>query len=467
MARLHNQRMTMSDWIERAGQDPALMKDFATLCGFGGRLAGSGQEDAAMEWALERLRETGGTVSRVNVPYDGWRCLDARLNLLETGAAGASQGVAASAAFANASGASDTSPPAAGSGARLACKPLLRSLSTPEGGLIGDVLDLGIGRLDDFDRAGDTVRGKIVMVRHEYPFSPTHMHRRRKYDLAVARGAIGFLIANPLPGKGLLSGSSGRARGGPGIPAAYIDFEAGERIAAACAAGQAQVRLVIDGEELPDALAGVGILDLPGRTDARIVISAHMDGHDLGQSALDNATGVVVALAAARALAPRVSDRTHGLRICFFSAEEWALAGSARYLGGLTAEELGHLKLDINLDTVAGDDSLTALISDFPELEGFVANSAALSGVPVATYLPLMPNSDHANFAAHGIPAMRLLAGFDRPDSRVNNILSPGDVPSVVREGELRQAVKVTCAMAWQGLTMSGPELDAMQRRTA
>ncbi|GGX14140.1 hypothetical protein GCM10007242_20620 [Pigmentiphaga litoralis] len=440
----------MSDWIARAGQDPALMNDFATLCGFGGRLAGSGQEDAAMDWALERLRETGGTVSRVNVPYDGWRCLDARLQLLQGDAAGVMAGAAAG-----------------DSGAALACKPLLRSLSTPEGGLVGEVLDLGIGRLDDFDRAGDTVRGKIVLVRHEYPFSPTHMHRRRKYDLAVARGAIGFLIANPLPDKGLLSGSSGRARGGPGIPAAYIDFEAGERIAAACAAGRARVRLVIDGEELPDALAGVGILDLPGRTDDRIVISAHMDGHDLGQSALDNATGVVVALAAARALAPRVSDRTHGLRICFFSAEEWALAGSARYLGGLSVEELGHLKLDINLDTVAGDDSLTALISDFPELEGFVANSAALSGVPVATYLPLMPNSDHANFAAHGIPAMRLLAGFDRPDSRVNNILSPGDVPSVVREAELRQSVKVTCAMAWQGLTMSGPELDAMQRRTA
>ncbi|NYE23828.1 M28 family peptidase [Pigmentiphaga litoralis] len=429
----------MSDWIDRAGQDPALMNDFATLCGFGGRLAGSGQEDAAMAWALDRLRETGGTVSRVNVPYDGWRCLDARLHLLEG---------------------DDTGVP-------LACKPLLRSLSTPDGGLIGEVLDLGIGRLDDFDRAGDAVRGKIVLVRHEYPFSPTHMHRRRKYDLAVARGAIGFLIANPLPGKGLLSGSSGRARGGPGIPAAYIDFESGERIATACAAGPAHVRLVIHGEELPDALAGVGILDLPGRTDDRIVISAHMDGHDLGQSALDNATGVVVALAAARALAPRVSDRTHGLRICFFSAEEWALAGSARYLGGLSAEELGHLKLDINLDTVAGDDSLTALISDFPELEGFVANSAALADVPVATYLPLMPNSDHANFAAHGIPAMRLLAGFDRPDSRVNNILSPGDVPAVVKEAELRQALKVTCAMAWQGLTMSGPELDAMQRRTA
>ena len=33
----------------------------------------------------------------------------------------------------------------------------------------------------------------------------------------------------------------------------------------------------------------------------------------------------------------------------------------------------------------------------------------ALAGLPVATHLPLMANSDHANFAAHGIPAPRLM----------------------------------------------------------
>jgi aminopeptidase YwaD len=427
----------MSNWLELAAQDPALMENFRTLCGFGGRLAGSGQEDAAMDWALGCLRDIGPGVTRVNVPYAGWRCLAASLERLDT------------------------------PGGALNCKPLLRSLSTPPGGLEGEVLDLGLGRTEDFDRAGGRVRGKIVMVRHEYPFSPQHMHRRRKYDLAVARGATGFLIANPLPGKGLLSGSSGRPRDGNGIPAAYIDFESSELLARPGPGGPARVRLVIEGEEQPHALAGVGMLDIPGGSDARIVISAHMDGHELGQSALDNATGVVVALAAARALASRVSDKTHGLRICFFSAEEWALAGSAGYLNGLNAQELSQLKLNINLDTVAGDDSLTALISDFPQLEGFVASSAATADMPVATYLPLMPNSDHANFAAHGIPALRLVAGFDRPRSSVNNILSPGDVPAVVQESELRQALRITCAMAWQGLTLPKAELDELARRSA
>src|SRR5690606_7911192 len=120
---------------------------------------------------------------------------------------------------------------------------------------------------------------------------------------------------------------------------------------------------------------------------------------------------------------------TPSLRICFFCAEEWALAGSARYLADMDPAERARIKFDINLDTVAGDLSLTAMISDFPALEPVVNQAAALAGIPVSTWLPLMPNSDHANFARNGIPALRLTAGFGKPDSRVNNILSAGDLP--------------------------------------
>ena len=427
----------MHEFFQTAANDPALMADFNALCAFGGRLAGSGEDERAMQWALGRLREIGPRVTHLQVPYDGWRCKRAGLTLL---------------------GSSDVA---------LACQPLLRSAQSPAQspaeGLVGEVLDLGQGRSEDFDRAGELVRGKIVLVRHEYPFSPQHMHRRRKYDLAVARGAIGFLIANPLPGKGLLSGSSGRPLGGAGIPAAYIDCEAAEAIARAPA--PRRVRLLVDGEEIADALADVAVLDIAGGSDEKIVLSAHMDGHHLGRSALDNATGVVAALAAARALAPHVTTLTHSLRVCFFSAEEWALAGSARYLAMMDTQELASLRLNINLDTVAGDDTLTALISGFPALENFVATSARSAQLAIGHYLPLMPNSDHANFAAKGIPALRLVAGFDRPQSRVNNILSAGDQPEVVREEELRKGALAACAMVWQGLSMPGEDLRRLAQR--
>lgn len=424
---------SLKQWLDEATMDPALMRDFERICSFGGRLAGSGQDSAALDWAIGRLDEVRHGAFRVDIPYDGWTCDQAGLLLLHG------------------------SQP-------LPCRPLLRSASTPPGGLEASVINLGQGRQSDFDAAGDQIRGRIVLVNHEYPFSPAHLHRRKKYDMAVAFGAAGFLIANHLPGQGLLSGSSGRGRGKPGIPAAYIDRESAVRIASAGANGR--VRLTIAGRELEGSTAGVGILDIPGESGDRIVISAHIDGHDLGDSALDNATGVATALAAARALATRIGRGTNSLRICFFSAEEWALSGSAGYLKSLPPGELATLKLNVNLDTVAGDENLTALTSDFPRLGLLVERAGSAADLHIDSYLPLMANSDHANFAVRGIPAMRLLAGFNRPSSRVNNILSAGDRVPVVHEDELRRALRATLALAWLGLEASTTELDSLAVRS-
>jgi len=425
----------IESWMRDGKVVDGLMPDFHAICAFGGRRSGSGQDSRALDWALGRLAALPGQGSRVDVPYDGWHCRRAELTLLS------------------------------GNGRRLACNPLLRSMSTPAEGLELELVDLGLGREEDFMRAGDQIRGRAVLVRHEYPFAATHMHRRRKYDRAVAQGAAAFLIANPWEGGGLMSGSSGRGRGQPGIPAAYVDYAAAAALRQEAAKGTARIRFVVLGEEDENARAGVGIFQIPGGRPGQVFITAHMDGHDLAQSALDNATGVAVALAAARALAPQVSDQTASLCIAFFCAEEWALSGSARYLEQLPDNARANIKLDINLDTVAGDDSLTALLSDFPALEGYVRQAGQASKVAVDTWLPFMPNSDHANFARHGIPAFRLVAGFNRPDSRVRNILSAGDVPGIIQEREMLQALRLTLGLGWIALRMSDEQLDALKAR--
>ncbi len=424
-------------WLDQASNDPDLMQDFLSICGFGGRLAGTGEDEQALDWALGRLQGLGLEPQRLDIPYDGWSCRKASLELMAPGSA------------AN----------------QLSCHALLRSMSTPDTGLEAEVIDLGQGREADFERLGQAVPGKIVLVRHEYPFSPDHVHRRRKYDLAVSHGASGFLIANPHPGGGLMSGSSGRPVNGHGIPAAYIDHASGQILENVLKSGPATVRLTLIGQEAPSASARIGVLDIPGGSVDTIVISAHIDGHPLGASALDNATGVAVALAAARALRGRISRDTHSLRICLFSAEEWALAGSRCYLDQMSDAEKSRLKLNLNLDTVAGDDTLTALTSGFPALDAYVREAAASAGLHIGTHLPLMPNSDHANFARSGIPALRLLAGFGKPDSRVRHILSGDDLPGIVKESELRQALKAVCAMADFALHLPSDALAALAAR--
>ena len=201
--------------------------------------------------------------------------------------------------------------------------------------------------------------------------------------------------------------------------------------------------------DLPAADSGRiadGIVDRSAdRSADRIVLSAHLDGHDLATSALDNATGVAVALAVARACV--ANGERFPVRVALFSAEEWALTGSAKYLGGLPADELRRLRLNINLDTVGGDDSLTALVSESSRMEALTVAAAQLSGIAIATHWPLMENSDHAIFARAGIPALRLIAGFNRPDSNVRHILSAQDTIDKVRPEELTRAAMVAAAM--------------------
>src|ERR1700730_9849350 len=76
----------------------------------------------------------------------------------------------------------------------------------------------------------------------------------------------------------------------------------------------------------------------------------------------------------------------------------------------------------------------------------------ARANLPTATHLPLMANSDHANFAAHGIPAVRLIAGFDAPDSNLRLVLTAADTRDKVQPEELDQALRIATTLTWQAL---------------
>ena len=410
--------------------DSALWSDFIALCDRGGRQAGTRSEAQALAFAQQRLHEIGEQVRLEHVRYAAWRRKEAALTLAN--------------------------------GSSLECNPLLGSQSTAAEGITAEICDLGRGTEDDFARRAADIRGRFVLVRHEYPFSAQHIHRRRKLQWATERGAAGFMIANPHPNTGPVAGSSGRG-GGHGIPAVGIDFEAAGRLVQEATSVRA-VNLKSIGEDY-EAQSAVLTLDLPGPTPEWVVLSAHVDGHDLAESAMDNATGVAAALAVARACAPHISQCERGLRVCLFSAEEWALAGSRQYLESMAAGVRDAMLLDINLDTVAGDGKLTALTSEFPRLDGWARSLDPLLGTELATYESMMANSDHYNFARHGIPALRLVAGFDRPQSNVRYILTRGDTRDKVERSELASAASVAAVLVWQGLTMADAELRALRSR--
>lgn len=401
--------MTLADFLGGIAADEALAPDFSAICDTGGRLQGTASAERGFALMEERLASLG-IVSKEPVPYAGWRCHEARLTDLATGR-------------------------------DLDCTPLLGAASTPPAGLVLDTLDCGRGAPGDYGGAA----GRAVLARHEYPFLASTVHRRVKLAAAQEAGAAAFLIVQPEPGVGPVSGSSGRA-GGQGIPALGISAEAG----ALLTEGR-RVRLTLTGEDHA-ATAPTLVLTLPGRGPGHVVLSAHLDGHPLGESAIDNATGLAAALCLARAASPVVGHCARGLMVCIFGAEEWALAGSKAWLGAMTPERHAAMALNINLDSIAGGASLTALTSGFARLGPFLCEAAEAGGRSLRTHLPLMTNSDHANFAAHNVPAARLIAGFGEADSALRYLLTAADTRAIVPVEQLRAATVTAGALLWAAL---------------
>ena len=416
-------------------EDPELPHQFAALCDCGGRLTGTESERAALTLAKQWAQSaTQRPPEILPTPYPGWRATKTTLHLIRNG---------------------QRIP--------LTCLPLLRSAATPHGGIEAEVVDLGRGTPEEFAALAKALQGRFALVRHEYMFAAGHIHRRLKYAAALAAGATGFLIAGPLPTRAV-AGSSGRGPE-PGIPAFGISPEAAARLSPPV--GRATIHADLQTEESP-AETETLFFDIPATQQSWVVLSAHIDGHDPvesapAESAIDNATGVAVALAVARALLPHTAHFQRGLRLALFSAEEWALTGSRIYLERLSPEARAAIALNVNLDSVAGAPALTALCSGFPALATFVGETATQAGLPLHTYIPLMSNSDHANFAAHGIPALRLVAGFDDPASNLRHVLTSADTRDKVSEPELRLAALTAAALTWEALTITPERLAALR----
>jgi hypothetical protein len=423
--------MTLSPNIRASiAADLELWRDFESLCDFGGRLSGTKSERRAMDFMRKRGAQSSGVPCRsVPVAYGGWQARAAHLTLAD--------------------------------GSRVPCHPLVRTAASPKGGLLAEVVDLGRGTPDEFEAHRQDLRGRIALVRHELMFAAGTIHRRRKYEMARSAGAVGFLVAGPVPGA-VVAGSSGRDQT-DGIPAAGIMPETAARLARS-EAGWPQITFVVETDEQP-AETETLLFDIPGRSNEWVVLSAHVDGHDISESAMDNASGLAAALVAARALAPHVVRFQRGLRLAFFSVEEWALTGSAQYVAGLNQAERGAIALNVNLDCVGGSPRLTAMTSGFAALEPFLFDVAAKNGHALRCVRPLAMNSDHGNFAQAGIPALRLVAGYDDPNANLRFVLTPADTRDKVVRSELAAAAQLTAAIVVAACEAQDSELKRWRNR--
>lgn len=417
--------------LGRIWASPRILEDFAAICATGGRFSGTASEKAAVEWLAPRLAEaTGAVVQREAIAYRGWTRIGARV----TDAHGVTHQAEA----------------------------LGRSPSTPPEGLEARLLDLGRGTPEQILAAGEAVRGAIILVRHEFMMGTGHMHRRKKYESARDAGAAGFLIACHEPGLLPVTGSAGD--GAPGnIPCAGLPHEAG---AALAAQSGRRIRLFVEGA-FEDRHAENLLATVPGQGEELVVLSAHIDGHDLACSAIDNATGLACALTVIEAIRDVVPGLPRGVQVGLFNIEEWALLGSAAHLAGMPPAERAKRVLNVNLDSLAGAEGITALTSGVPGMAEFLHAALAPAGMAVGISAPFMGNSDHANYLRHGIPALRLCAGFDRPQSNMRFLLTPADTPDKVHPHQLKLAASIAALLVLAGCGSAAPPVPRLDEAAA
>ena len=219
---------------------------------------------------------------------------------------------------------------------------------------------------------------------------------RAKALAAQRAGAVAVLIADAEPVSGSLQ------RTGIRVPVLAVG---------ASAAGLAGERVRVAVDASSTIRRSPSVIGEAGAAGARRVLMAggHLDSVPEGPGLNDNGSGVAALLEIAEELGGRQVPDGTALRFAFWGAEEVGLVGSRRYVDGLSRSERRRIAAYINLDMVGSPDGEPAVY------DGNAAIEAALRR-HVGRDVPqrdLGGASDHAPFAAAGIPVGGIFTGVD------------------------------------------------------
>jgi len=358
---------------------PALWESVEYLCDVcNGRFAGTDDERRAGDFLLERFRQFGAkNVTAESFEMKGWRRGGAQLAVL-----------------------ADDAP---------RDLPCLALPGSPAGRVEAELVAVGQGTAEDFERLGDAVAGKIVLADDEGP------HRLEKYARSQMGGAAGFIFAWSRPGMLAPTGSLTLGEKPIILPGVGASLEVASVLRRRMAEGPLRVRMTVEATQQMVQARNV-MAELPGSDPEAgwIVACAHYDGHDIAQGAQDNATGAAVILETARLLAPMRSRLKAGLRFVLFSGEEMGLRGSHAYVRD-HADDLDRIRAVFNADIVGLAAPLTLTAQSHPELTAFLRRLPLDELGAEVKDTKMVTHSDHFPFVLQGVPAVAVMTS--RPES--------------------------------------------------
>ena len=209
------------------------------------------------------------------------------------------------------------------------------SVGTPEGGITAEVLV--VSSFAELDRRKAEARGKIVLF--DVPFTgygETVRYRSDGASAAAGAGAVASLIRSVgpfsmnTPHTGMMVYRDGDRR----IPHAALTLEDAAMIHRMVDRGERVViRLDMDARTEDDVPSRNVVAEIRGRErpDEVVVLGGHIDSWDVGQGAMDDAGGSVVAWEAVRLMKALGMRPRRTVRVVLWTNEENGLRGGRGY----------------------------------------------------------------------------------------------------------------------------------------
>jgi Zn-dependent M28 family amino/carboxypeptidase len=359
----------MTQWIGETFASDAGWNHLEELVDIGNRMAGSEGEREAAERTRDALERAGARDARLTeFDIQGWTRGDSEVL------------------------AGDTSQESIA---------LPRS---PDGTTAGELVDLGYGLPEDFQRAD--IEGKVVMAASNVPdYYDRFIHRREKYYYAVQGGAAAFVFRNHVEGCLPPTGSVGTSEDPIGdIPAVGVSKEVGARLSRRWEGQQVEVAVDADAHEATSQNVHA---ELGPDTDEEVLVTSHIDAHDIAEGAMDNGAGTAMVVEMAKALAAREDELDTKVHFVAYGAEEVGLVGS-----GYDAEnrDFDSIEAIVNNDGVVRGRTLTFTTHGFDALESAAEEVADDLGHPVKTIPEQGPHSDHWPYVKWGVPGYHVMS---------------------------------------------------------
>ena len=256
---------------------------------------------------------------------------------------------------------------------RIAKLPMLGlggSIATPKGGITAEVMV--VSNFDELTRRAAEAKGKIVLFDAPFvSYGQTVAYRVQGAIAASKAGAVASLIRSitpysmRTPHTGQMAYDSTVKK----IPHAAITVEDAMMIHRMIARGEkVVVRLEMEAETLPDVPSRNAIAEIRGseKPDEVVVLGGHIDSWDVGQGAMDDGGGLVVAWEALNLIKKLGLKPKRTIRVVGWTNEE------TMGRGGLAYREAHKAEADKHVLVVESDGGVFA-----PESLGFTGSDSA------------------------------------------------------------------------------------------